>query len=47
MWMSMWSSEETAGDPMSEQKWHRSSLHHLMEKMAQLGYWISHTKIAR
>jgi hypothetical protein len=39
--------DETAGDPMSEQKWHRSSLRHLMEKMEQLGYWISHTTIAR
>ncbi len=32
---------------MSEQKWQRSSLRHLMEKMEQLGYWISHTTIAR
>ena len=32
---------------MSEQKWHRSSLRHLAEKMEQLGYWISHTTIAR
>jgi hypothetical protein len=39
--------DETAGDPMSEQKWHRSSLRHLTEKMEQLGYWISHVTIAR
>ena len=32
---------------MSEQKWHRSSLRHLAEKMECLGYWISHTTIAR
>ena len=39
--------DETAGDPMSEQKWHRSSLRHLMDELAQLGYWLSHTTIAR
>jgi hypothetical protein len=39
--------DETAGDPMSEQKWQRSSLRHLMEEMERLGYWISHTTIAR
>ena len=39
--------DETAGDPMSEQKWHRSSLRHLTEEMEQLGYWISHVTIAR
>jgi len=38
---------ETAGDPMSEQKWQRSSLRHLMDELSQLGYWISHTTIAR
>lgn len=32
---------------MSEQKWHRSSLRHLAEEMEHLGYWISHTTIAR
>ncbi len=32
---------------MSEQKWQRSSLRHLMDELAQLGYWISHTTIAR
>jgi hypothetical protein len=39
--------EETAGDPMSEQKWQRSSLRHLMDAMSQLGYWVSHTTLAR
>jgi len=39
--------EETAGDPMTEQKWHRSSLRHLMDEMEKLGYWLSHTTIAR
>jgi hypothetical protein len=39
--------DETAGDPMSEQKWQRSSLRHLMDEMERLGYWISHTTIAR
>jgi hypothetical protein len=38
---------ETAGDPMSEQKWQRSSLRHLMDELSQLGYWLSHTTIAR
>jgi len=32
---------------MSEQKWHRSSLRHLMDELSRLGYWISHTTIAR
>ena len=32
---------------MSEQKWQRSSLRHLMDELARLGYWISHTTIAR
>lgn len=32
---------------MSEQKWQRSSLRHLMEEMEQIGHWISHTTIAR
>jgi hypothetical protein len=39
--------DETAGDPMSDQKWQRSSLRHLMDEMERLGYWISHTTIAR
>jgi hypothetical protein len=38
---------ETAGDPMSEQKWQRSSLRHLMDELSRLGYWLSHTTIAR
>jgi len=32
---------------MSEQKWQRSSLRHLMDELEQIGYWISHTTIAR
>lgn len=32
---------------MTEQKWHRSSLRHLMDEMEKLGYWISHVTIAR
>ena len=32
---------------MSEQKWQRSSLRHLRDEMERLGYWISHTTIAR
>ena len=32
---------------MSAQKWQRSSLRHLMGEMARLGYWVSHTTIAR
>jgi len=32
---------------MSEQKWQRSSLRHLMDELSQLGYWLSHTTIAR
>jgi len=32
---------------MSEQKWQRSSLRHLMNELEQIGHWISHTTIAR
>ena len=32
---------------MSEQKWQRSSLRHLMDEMEQIGHWISHMTIAR
>lgn len=32
---------------MTEQKWYRSSLRHLMDEMEKLGYWISHVTIAR
>jgi hypothetical protein len=39
--------EETAGDPMSEQKWQRSSLRHLADELAQAGYGVSHTTIGR
>lgn len=38
---------ETAGDPMSEQKWQRSSLRYLGDELSKLGYWLSHTKIVR
>jgi hypothetical protein len=38
---------ETAGDPMSEQKWIRSSLRKLMKALAGKGYWVSHTTIGR
>jgi len=39
--------DETAGDPMSEQKWQRSSLRHLADELAGMGHWISHTTVAR
>jgi hypothetical protein len=39
--------EETAGDPMSELKWQRSSLRHLKDELAKAGYWVSHTTIGR
>ena len=32
---------------MSEQKWHRSSLRHLVDEMEKLGYWLSHTTLSR
>lgn len=32
---------------MSDQKWERSSLRHLMDELARQGYWVSHTTIAR
>ena len=32
---------------MSEQKWQRSSLRHLMDEMERIGHWLSHTTIAR
>ena len=32
---------------MSEQKWQRSSLRHLTEELDRIGYWVSHTTIAR
>jgi hypothetical protein len=38
---------ETAGDPMSEQKWQRSSLRSLQQKMEQAGHVVSHTTIER
>lgn len=38
---------ETAGDPMSEQKWQRSSLRTLQQRMEQAGHGVSHTTIER
>jgi Rhodopirellula transposase DDE domain len=38
---------ETAGDPMSEQKWVRSSLRHLSERLGQVGHLISPPAVAR
>lgn len=38
---------ETAGDPMSEQKWLRSSLRKLVKALAQKGHCVSHTTIRR
>lgn len=32
---------------MSEQKWQRSSLRYLVDTLARLGHWISHTTVAR
>jgi hypothetical protein len=38
---------ETAGDPMSEKKWQRSSLRHLENELIQKGHPVSHTTIGR
>lgn len=38
---------ETAGDPMSEQKWVRSSLRHLSERLGQVGHLVSPPTVAR
>jgi len=38
---------ETAGDPMSETKWQRSSLRHLSKELKQAGHKVSHTTIGR
>jgi hypothetical protein len=32
---------------MSEQKWQRSSLCHLVDTLARMGHWVSHTTVAR
>jgi hypothetical protein len=32
---------------MSEQKWQRKSLRQLVDEMAQMGHWVSHTTIGR
>lgn len=39
--------DETAGDPMNEQKWQRSSLRHLTDALVHMGHWVSHTTVAR
>ncbi len=38
---------ETAGDPMSEQKWVRSSLRHLSKGLEQLGHGASPPTVGR
>lgn len=38
---------ETAGDPMSEQKWLRSSLRHLSTTLSEQGHPVSHTTVGR
>jgi len=38
---------ETAGDPMSAQKWTRRSLRHLSGRLEQLGYAVSHQTVGR
>jgi len=38
---------ETAGDPMSEQKWVRSSLRHLSKRLEQLGHGTSPPTVGR
>ena len=38
---------ETAGDPMSEQKWVRSSLRHLSEALRQAGHPVSPPTVER
>jgi hypothetical protein len=39
--------DETAGDPMSEQKWQRSSLRQMVQRLAKAEYWVSHTTVGR
>jgi hypothetical protein len=38
---------ETAGDPMSEQKWVRSSLRQLSQRLGQLGHLVSPPTVGR
>ena len=38
---------ETAGDPMSEEKWQRSSLRYLSVKLSENGHPVSHTTVER
>ena len=39
--------DETAGDPMSEQKWQRSSLRHLSDELRKTGHAVSHMTVGR
>jgi len=38
---------ETAGDPMSEQKWVRSSLRHLSQRWKLMGHQVSPPTVGR
>ncbi len=38
--------DETAGDPVSEQKWQRS-LRHLSDELRKAGHAVSHTTVGR
>jgi Rhodopirellula transposase DDE domain len=38
---------ETAGDPMSDQKWVRSSLRQLSRRLAEVGHQVSHQTVGR
>lgn len=38
---------ETAGDPMSDQKWVRSSLRHLSRRLTEAGHPVSHQTVGR
>jgi Rhodopirellula transposase DDE domain len=38
---------ETAGDPMSEQKWMRSSLRHLSQRLSEAGHLVSPPTVGR
>ena len=39
--------DEEAGDPMGEQRWVRSSLHHISERLTAGGYPVGATVVAR
>jgi len=38
---------ETAGNPMNDQKWQRSSLRHLSAELTRIGHAVSHTTVER